>query len=233
MTHEVPESGPSLLQSHRPSRITLRGGYRNGTGSVLGGGARWLLHGAVDPYIGYPPVSSVEVGRIEFDVTASGQILIDEATALRIERLAPASGFQSALAWKIDIGARRVGYGNESPLHIGAEFGVGTGASLQRPDYSVTVYSMVGARPGAALVSGGTRFMPAGIGSGGLLFRLPGDVRARVSGEYALSLKSMESGSASLAAVVRKGLTQDWDFELAVTRGPGRSGATFGIISFH
>lgn len=233
LTRSVQRSGPSLLQAHRPSRVTLRGGYRNGSGSVLGAGARWLLHGALDPHVGYPPVSSIEVARIDFDVSASGELLVDQVTVVRIERLAPASGFQSALAWKIDVGARRLAFNGESPLHIGAEVGIGAGAALLRPGYSVALYSMVGVRPGAALASGGTSFLPAGIWSGGLLLRLPADFRARVSGEYSLSLSSLEGGAAALNAVVRKGLTRDWDLELAATRGPERSGVTLGLVSFH
>lgn len=232
LTRWFQESGPSLLQAHRPSRLTLRGGYRSGSGSVVSAGARWLLHGAVDPHVGYPPVSNLEVARIDITVSAAGRLLVDEVTALRIERLAPASGLQSALAWKIDIGARRLAFDGESPLHIGAELGIGAGAALLRPGYSVALYSMVGARPGVALASGGTSFLPAGIWSGGLLLRLS-DFRARVSGEYSLSLSSLEGGAAALNAVARKGLTRDWDLELAVTRGPGRSGVTLGLVSFH
>lgn len=231
-TRSVLESGPSLLQAHRPSSVTLRGGYRSGSGSVFSAGARWLLHGPVDPHVGYPPVSSLEVARLDFGVSAAGEFLVEEVTALRIERLAPASGLQSALAWKIDIGARRLAFDGESPLHIGAEFGIGAGAALLRPGYSVALYSMVGARPGAALASRGTSFLTAGIWSGGLILRLA-DFRARVSGEYSLSLSSLEGGAAALNAVARKGLTRDWDLELAVTRGPGRSGVTLGLVSFH
>lgn len=233
MMRSVQKSGPSLLEAHRPSRVTLRGGYRNGSGSVLGAGARWLLHGPLDPHEGYPPVSSVEVARIDFDVSGAGGLVLDEATVVRVEKLAPASDLESALAWKIDVGARRLAFDGESPLHVGAEFGIGAGASLLRPGYSVALYSMVGARTGAALGRGGTSFLPAGIWSGGLLMRLPGDFRARIWGEYSLSLKSLEGGAAALKAVVRKGLTRDWDFELAVTRGPERSAVTLGLVSFH
>jgi hypothetical protein len=227
------ESGPSLLQAHQPSRVTVRGGYRDGSGSVLGVGARWLLHGPVDPPVGYPPVSSLEVARIDLGVNAKGELFVDEATAVRVERLAPASGLQSALAWRFEVGGRRLPHAHESPLHIGMEVGIGLGAALLRPGYSVAVYSMVGARPGAALASGGTSFLPAGIWSGGLLLRLPADFRARVSGEYSLSLSSLEGGAAALNAVARKGLTRDVDLELAATLGPERSGATLGFVSFH
>ena len=232
LTGSVQVAGPSLLQAHRPSRVTLRGGYRNGGGSVLGVGARWLLHGPLDPHVGYPLVSSVEIALIDFDVSAAGELLFNEATAFRIEKLAPASGLQSPLAWKIDVGARRLAFNGESPLHIGAEVGIGAGTALLRPGYSVAFYSMLGARPGAALANGGTSFLLAGIWSGGLLLRLPADFRARVSGEYALSLTSLNGGAAAFNAVVRKGLTRNWDLELAATLGPERSGVTLGVVSF-
>lgn len=233
LTRPVQESGPSVLEGHRPSSLTVRGGYRSGSGSVLSVGARWLLHGAVDPHVGYQPLSSLEVARIALGVSTAGDVFVDEATVVRIESLAPASGLQSALAWKIDIGARRLAHAGESPLHVGAEIGIGAGAALLRPGYSVALYSMVGVRPGAALASSGTSFLPAGIWSGGLLLRLPAGFRARVSGEYSLSLSSLKGGAAALNAVARKGLTRNWDLELAATLSPERSGATLGFVSFH
>ena len=199
---------------------------------MLGAGARWLLHNPVDPHVGYPPVSSLEVARIDFTVGVADEFLVDEATAVRIERLAPASGLQSALAWKIDVGARRLAFDGESPLHIGAEVGIGAGTAILRPGYSLAFYSMVGVRPGAALASGGSSFLLAGIWSGGLLLRLPADFRARVSGEYVLSVSSLDGGAAALNTVVRKGLTRDWDLEFAATLRPERSGVTLGLVSF-
>lgn len=234
LTHSMLESGPSLLQGHLPSRLTLRSGYRSGYGSVLGLGARWLLHGAVDPHAGYPPVSSLEVARVELGVSASlGKPFVDEATLLRVEKLAPVTGLQSALAWRIEVGARRVAYHGESPLHIGAEIGIGAGAGLVRPSHLVAVYSMVGARPGVGLASSGTSFLPAGIWSGGLLLRLPADLRAYLSAEYALSLSSLQGGEAALTTVARKGLARNWDLELALMSSPQRSGISIGVVSFH
>ncbi len=234
LTGSLPDPGPSLLQGHLPSRLTLRSGYRSGSGSMLGVGARWLLHEAVDPPVGYPPVSSLEVARVELGVSASsGKPFVDEATLLRVEKLAPVTGLQSALAWRIEVGARRLAYDGESPLHIGAEIGIGAGAGLVRPAYSVAVYSMVGARPGVGLASAGTSFLPAGIWSGGLLLRFPADLRAHVSAEYALSLSSLDGSETALSAVARKGLTRNWDLELALTSGPQRSGVNIGVVSFH
>ena len=166
-------------------------------------------------------------------MSAAGKLLVDEVTVVRVEKLGPASGVRSALAWKIEVGARRLGFEGESPLHIGAEVSVGLGAALIRPGYSVALYSMIGARPGLALAATAPSFLPAGILSGGVLLRLPADFRARVSGEYSLSLRSLQGGAPTLTAVVRKGLTRDWDFELALIRGPSRSGVTFGLVSFH
>lgn len=228
----VEEPGPSLLQGHRPTRVKLRGGYRSGRGSVVGVEARWLLHEAVDPQVGYPLFSSMEAGRVDFGVSGAGGLFVDEATAIRIERLAPVSPLQSSLAWKIDIGARRLAHDGESPLHIGAEVGFGRGAALLRPGYLVAVYGMFGARPGAMLGRSETSFLTAGILSGGLILRLPMDFRARVSGEYSFSLFSLEGGAATLNAVTRKGLTRGVDLELAATRSPKRSGLTLGFVSF-
>lgn len=232
MTFPVPEAGPSLLQAHRPSRITVGSGYRRSMGAVLNAGARWLLHEAVDPQVGYPPVSSIEVGRVDLGLTAAGEFFIDEATVVRVERLAPASSLQSALAWKFEVGTRRVALSGESPLHIGMEVGIGVGAGLLRPRASVAGYSMVGVRPGAALGRSGTSFVPVGIWSGGLLLRLPADFRTRLAGEYALSMISLQGGSGAFNAVVRKGLTQDWDLEVVSILSAERSSVSVGIVSF-
>lgn len=233
LTGLIEKSGPSLLQAHRPSLLALRGGYRSGSGPMLSVGARWLLHGAVDPQVGYPPVSTLEVARVELGLSSEGGIFVEEATAVRIESLVSASGLESPLAWKIDIGARRLAHDGDSSLHVGAEVGIGAGAALLRPNYSVALYSMLGARPGATLASSGISFLPAGIWSAGLLLRFPEDVRARVSAEYSLSLSAFKGGAALLNAVVRKGLTRDLDLELAATVGTARSGATLGFASFH
>ncbi len=199
---------------------------------MLGVEARWLLHDAVDPQVGYPQFASIEGGRVDAGIGSSGSLYVDEVTAIRIERLAPASTLQSAVAWKFDIGARRLAYDGDSPLHIGTEFGVGLGGALLRPSYSVALYSMIGMRPGVVLAKGGTSFLPAGILSSGLLLRLPGDFRARVSGEYSLSLRSLEGGAATFMAVARKGLSRGVDLEVVATVGPRRRGVTLGFVSF-
>lgn len=221
-----------ILQSHRPSAFTVRGGYRSGTGAVTQLGARWLLHSAVDAAQGYPPISSIEVGRVRVEVDRSGRILLDDATILLVEKLAPASTLQSALAWKVDIGARRLAYNGYSPLHVGAEVGLGAGAALLRPTYSYAAYSMVGVRPGAVLTTGRASFLAAGVWSAGMLLHLPGDFRARIWGEYALSFSSFRGGAAGLKAVFRKGVAQDWDLELASTISPNRRSVMLGVVSF-
>lgn len=231
LVSSIQESGPSLLDAHRPSRIVVRGGYRKGSGSVMSASARWLLHEAVDPHVGYPPVSIIEAGRIDFGVSTAGDFFVDEATVIRVAKLAPASHLQSAFAWKFDLGARRLAHDGALPLHLGAEFGVGLGTALLRPGYSVAVYSLIGARPGIVL-SGETSFLAAGIWSGGLVLRLPADFRAHVSGEYSVSLGSLRGGAAALNVVARKGLTLALDLEFAGIIGPQRSGVTLGFVSF-
>ena len=219
-----------LLSSHGPSRLTVRGGHRRGVGPVLDLGARWLLHGAVDPGTGYPPASSIEVGRLELAVGAGGRLLLDEATVLRVEKLAPASRLESSLAWKVDIGAHRWPLGDETPLHIGVEVAVGGGATLSRDAYSAVVYSMAGVRPSVSFARRGTAFRPVGVLSGGFLLRLPADLRARIGGEYTFSHGL--GGATGLDAVLRKGLGSAWDLELAYSRSPERSHVSLGLVSF-
>jgi hypothetical protein len=210
----------------------LGGGFRSGIGSVLNASTRWLLHEAVDPQAAYPPTSSLEVARIDFGVSAAGKVFVDEATALRIESLASAAELQSALAWKIDVGVRHLALGGNTLQHLGVEVDLGRGAVLLRPSYSAVVYSMVGTRLGVALENGTTTFLPAGIWSGGLLLRLPAAFRARVSGEYALSIRSLRSGAAAFKIVTRKGIKRDLDLELGATLSPKRSGVALGLASF-
>ena len=219
-----------ILSSHGPSRFTLRGAYRRGVGSMLNLRARWLLHGAVDPPAGYPPASSIEVGRLELGVSQGGRFLLDEATVLRIEKLAPASNLQSPLAWKVDIGARRLPLGGETPLHIGPEVSVGVGTAVSRNTYSAVVYSMAGVRPGVSLARRHTAFQAVGVWSNGLLLLLPGDFRARVSGDYTFSHGL--TGAIGLEAVFRKSLDSAWDLELAFSKSPERSQVSFGLVSF-
>ena len=224
------EPARHLLSSHGPSRIAVRGGYRRGVGPVLDLGVRWLLHGAVDPGTGYPPASSIEVGNLELAVGTGGRLLVDEATVLRVEKLAPASGLESSLAWKVDIGARRWPLGDETPLHIGIEVAVGGGATLSWDSYSAVVYSMAGVRPGVSFARRGTAFRPVGVLSGGFLLRLPADLRARIGGEYTFS--HGRGGATGLDSVLRKGLGSGWDLELAYSRSPERSNVSFGLVSF-
>ena len=226
------ESEPALMQSHGSSRFSLLVGVRRGSGSVVSGSARWLLHEAIDPHAAYPPVSSIEVGRIDAGVSATGKVFLDDATLLRVERLAPVSRLQSALAWKFELGARRLAQEGNTPLHVGAEVGVGVGAARLRPSYSVAVYSLWGARPGVARVGGSTSFLPAGIWSGGILLRLPADFRARVSGEYTLSLRELHRGGGMVKTVLRKSLMRNWDLEFAATLAPRTSSAALGFVSF-
>ena len=224
------EPARHLLHSHGPSRIAVRGGYRRGVGPVLDLGARWLLHGAVDPQTGYPPASSIEVGRLELGVGTGGKIVLDEATVLRVEKLAPASDLESSLAWKVDIGAYRWPLGDETPLHIGMEVAVGGGATLSWDTFSAVVYSMAGMRPSVSFGKHGSVFRPVGVLSGGLVLHLPADLRARIGGEYAFSYGLV--GATGLDAVLRKGLGSAWDLELAFAKSPQRSDVSFGLVTF-
>jgi hypothetical protein len=172
------------------------------------------------------------VARVDVDVSQSGGLTVDEATVLRLEKLGPASSLDSHVAWKIDIGARRLPIDNGLPLLVGLEGGLGLGAALRRQSYSITLYSMIGTRPGLAVIRGRTTFVPAGIGSVGVVLRLPGDIRTRVSGEYSLSLSTLREGATAFDVVLRKGLMHDWDLEVAVRDNPVRSGFTLGVVSF-
>lgn len=232
MVPSIDEPRSSLLQSHKPSRIALRGEYRSGIGALVGVQAQWLLHGPVDPPAGYPAFSGLEVAKVDLAATSVGGLLVDEVTVLRIENLAPVSDLQRHLAWRVELGGRRLAHAGASPLHVGAEVSLGLGAARLRPSYSVEVYSMVGIRPGAAIASTGTSFLPAGILSGGLLLRLPSDFRGRVSTEYAVTLGSLKGGTGALRAVIRKGLTSALELELRVDAVAGRSAASIGFVSF-
>ncbi len=229
---QTPGAGESLLSAHKPSMVGLGAGRLASDESVVEIRARWLLHDALDPPTGYPPLASVEVADLELEVNGSGHVRVDEATALRVEKLGPASDLESPLVWKVDVGARRLAIDHESPLSIGVEVSIGVGAALLRPTHLVALYSMIGTRPGFARRNGRTAFLAAGIWSSGLLIRLPGDVRARVSGEYALSLGSLGGGSAAFEARVRKGMMRDWDVELGLSNRPGRRGFTLAVVSF-
>jgi hypothetical protein len=223
--------GRSLLAAHGPSRLTLRGIHHRGGDLALGLGARWLLHDALDPHAGYPPLSTLEVARLDVAMTSSGDLQLDELTGLRLERLAPASTLQSPLAWKFEAGARRLPHDGDSPLHVGAEVAVGAGTAVLASRHTVALYTMVGLRPGVVL-SEDRRFLLAGLWTGGLLLRLPSDVRARVAAEAGMSVSSREGAAAAVSTVVRKGLARNWDIELASRFGSGPTTTTLGLVMF-
>lgn len=226
------EIASSFLKAHRPTMYAVRGGYDNRFGPTVGFKVRWLLHGAIDPRPGFPPASGIEIGRIDVEGNGDGQFRLNEATALRVENLASTSAFQSRLAWKLDLGARRLAMNGESPLHLGIEFDVGVGVARRRSKSMVVAYSMIGARPGAAFFGDRTTFLPAGIWSGGVLLGLPGILRARLSAERSVSLSSLRDGGTTFSAVIRKRVARDWDLELTALRGPDNESVAMGFVLF-
>jgi hypothetical protein len=223
-------SGESLLRSHLPTSISLSSAYIHGVGPALHFGARWLLHGALDPPIAYPPVSTIEVGRIELGMASEGKLSVDQATLIRVEKLGPGSSLQSPVAWKFEVGARRLPQQHESPLDIGMEVGVGVSTAKLTPEYSLALYSMIGARPGAALSDkGGASFLPAALWTAGLLMRVPGDLRTQIVSEYALTSRK---GGTSFTWTLRKRITRNWEAESASELRPGQHSMRLGVVSF-
>ena len=194
--------------------------------------ARWLLHGPLDPPAGYAPASRIEVGRAEFQIDHAGTLRIEEATLLRVERLGRVASLQSPLAWRFEVGARRLAREGESPLNLGVEVGVGLGRAFVSRTSELTVYSMVGVRPGAEFGFQGSSAALAGLGSGGVILRFSRDVRLGVFGEYSAPATAIKRGAVSLDVVARKGIARNWDVELALRHEPYGSMASFGIASF-
>jgi Domain of unknown function (DUF4105) len=229
-----PSSEPSLLDAHAPTRLTVRGGVRDGT-AAFGAGMRWLLHEPLDPDAGYPRLSSLEVARVDLGVTADGDGFVDEATAIRLEKLAPASSLQSPIAWKLEAGARRLPCEDGPALHAGAEAAIGLGATLARSSRrSMAMYLLLGARPGVTFsVTDGVdsvRFAPLALASAGVVLRVAG-LRARLGAETSLSLRSLAFESAATAAL-RLGLGRDLDLELLSTKSQDTATAALGLVFF-
>ncbi|MEQ1857290.1 MAG: DUF4105 domain-containing protein [Longimicrobiales bacterium] len=227
-----PARGASILDAHRPSRVVVRGGYAEGHGSIVGLGVRWLLHDAADPQLGYPRYSTVEVARVDAEASISGHIAVEEATAVRVEALGTSSEFHSPVAWRFEVGARRLSHLGGAPLHFGLEFALGLGASVSAGGTSIGFFSMAGVRPGVALAASGTDFVPTGLWSSGVLLSLPSDVRARLNGEYSFSLASLDGGGAMFSADIRRGLGDDWDAQLVLHRRVDRTTISLGLVSF-
>jgi Domain of unknown function (DUF4105) len=238
---------PSLLDAHAPSRVTVRGGTRDGE-AALGLGLRWLLHDPIDPSDGYPQLSTLEVLRLELGLTAQGALddlgsletparslalFVDEVTALRVEKLAPASSLQSRVAWRLELGARRLPYEDGTHLHAGAEAAVGLGASLSSTSGApLAVTALLGARPGLLLTGDGVTFAPAALASFGVVARAFG-LRARILAETSLSLRSFSLETAA-TATLRVPLTRDLDLELLSTSTQSRAlTAMLGLVVFH
>lgn len=224
----------SLLDGHAPSRLALRGGRRDGE-AVAELGVRWLLHDPLDPPVGYPALSTLEVLHVDAGVSAGGDLFLREATAVRLEKLGRSSSLQSPLVWRIELGARRPAL-RGAPLHAGVEVAGGLGlarALSQAPDArgGLAAYALLGLRPGAELGSDGARFAPLALATAGALFRL-GPLRARLEAESAADLRAPELGLA-LRATARLGLGQSWDAELAGALESQRDAAiTLGVVLF-
>lgn len=233
-----PQAQPSLLDGHAPSRITLRGGRRRG-GGVAELGVRWLLHDPIDPPTGYPAWSTLEVLHLEASLSTSGDLFLEEATAVRLEKLGRSSRLQSPLVWRLELGARRLATEGGDELHAGIEIAAGLGlATRPRPHLALAGYALLGVRPGAALPDGsdggdgaGVRFAPLGLGTAGVIARV-GPVRARLEAESAVQLRDLHLGH-TLRGAARLRLARDWDVEVMLSRGSERAlEATAGLVLF-
>lgn len=231
---------PSLLDAHAPSRVTIRGGARRGD-AALGVGMRWLLHDPIDPHAGYPQLSTLEVLRLELGLSAADvgtldtpsrtlSLFVDEVTALRVEKLAPASSLQSNFAWRLELGARRLPYDDGTHLHAGAELAAGLGASSSTTrNASIAAYAMLGARPAAVFTTDDVTFAPAALATAGVLARL-GGLRARLHAETSLSLRSFSLETAA-TATLRFPLSSSLDLELLSTATPTRALTTTSLTA--
>ncbi len=228
----VPPAGHSLLRSHRPAGVTIRSGFRAGAGSVHGLGLRWLLHDVLDSDVGYPPRSSVRVGQVDVVVDGKGRFDVDEVTALRVEQLGPSANLRMGVAWRLDVGARRMPAGDGSPLHTGVELDVGVGTGATRSNASVFTYALAGLRPGVLSESNGIVFAPKGVLTGGLVIQLGGGIRTQATIEHAGSLLTISERGSSIGIVVRKKFTQRWDLEARFRNAPGLRELTGGIVAF-
>jgi hypothetical protein len=199
---------------------------------VLGLGVRWLLHELLDPSAAYPPMSTLEVARVELEATPQRGVAVEEATLLRLARFGPASRLQSPVAWKLEVGARRLALDGASRPHLGVEIGLGLGAAL-RSRWTAAAYSMLGARPGVMLSSAQVSFLPAALWSTGVLLHLAGGFRAHVAGEYVARVTRPASGAVDLRGTLRKSIRRDLDLELTALGRNGASGATLGLVLFH
>jgi len=227
------ETDLSLLRAHGPSLFGLRGGYQKSGGTRLDIATRWLLHDVIDPQAGYPNLSTLEVARLDVSLSASGRVLLNEATAIRVESFASASGLQSPLAWKMEIGGRRLAHDNESIFHTGIEMQVGLGAARVRSVYSLAGYAMVGTRTGTSSAHGRISFLPLGVSSAGLIVKLPHDLRAHLSSESTFSLSKPKGATTTVSLLMRKGLAKDLDLDFASRFEANTFGASFGFASYH
>lgn len=227
-----PTDSRSLLQSHRPARVTLRGGHRAGEGSVQGVELRWLLHDVDDSDVGYPPSASVSVAKVELTVDAAGGASIDEATVLRVERLGSVTTMRPQVAWRLELGGRRLRVNDESSFNVGLELNIGAGSGVERPYARVQWYALAGLRSGVTAIRAGSHFAPEALLSGGLLMRFGGDVRTHFTIDHVVSLRSRAESGSLVAVVLRRALARDWELETRIRRSASLSEATAGVVAF-
>lgn len=223
-------SQASLLEAHAGSRIGIRGGYRNGVAN-LALDLRWLLHDPLDPSAGYPAFSGLEVLRTEGGIDARGDGFLDEATGIRVAKLAPQDSERAALAWKVELGMRRLPYRDGQHLHAGIEIAAGVSSAVIGAHASLAVYALAGARPGAVLYDDHVRFGPIVTGTMGLMARL-GPVRAQFQTESSLTLDSFALEPAA-TTTARVGVSRNLDLELQAAAARESLSAGIGFVLFH
>ena len=97
-------------QGHRSSRISA-GVSHNENSDYLHLGFRISYHDLLDPSVGYPSGSEIEMADLHVRLDDSGGFKLDEFTLVNITSLSPRTTFFSPISWRVSGGIKR--YRNE------------------------------------------------------------------------------------------------------------------------
>lgn len=133
---EVPlpiQEAPHL--GHGVKRLTFEQGYTSDSTLFSRAGIRLALHDLLDPGLGYPPLSQIEFGHLNFRYFLNKpKLRVDELTLFRVTSLSPITAFKKNTSFRVELGYNTIKNQNcnNPSLSCGAaHFEAGPGLAFQ------------------------------------------------------------------------------------------------------
>jgi len=117
--------------AHPSGRLGLGFGHEKNVGSYSELALRFALHDELDPALGYPPYSKIEMMGFKARIPVDGnKIEFEDLTFARVRSFSPLNRRYSGLSWQADLGGRRFRDRNCSRCFGGEAVG-GVGAAYE------------------------------------------------------------------------------------------------------